>query len=207
VRCVILLVRHALTDAVGVRLTSRQPGVPLNARGFEQVSDIAACLREVPLAAVYSSPLERTIATASPIASTHALEPRTLDALNEVDFGEWTGLTLAELSGLPDWRRFNEHRASADVPGGERAADVQRRIVAALETLQRRHAGEVIAAVSHGDVIRAAVLHIASTPLDLWYRFEISPASVTTIIYEEGSPRLLAVNATPGRLAYETQAR
>jgi broad specificity phosphatase PhoE len=202
VRAVILLVRHALTDAVGVRLTSRQPGVLLNARGQGQVSDICECLRDVPLAAVYSSPLERTLATASPLAAAQALHVCTLDALNEVDFGEWSGLTLEELATIPGWRDFNRSRASADVPGGERAADVQHRIVTALEELQQRHAGEVIAAVSHGDVIRAAVLHVAATPLDLWHRFEISPASITTLVYDDGNPTLLGVNSLPGRFAY-----
>jgi len=203
VRSVILLIRHAMTDAVGVRLTSRQPGVLLNVSGLGQVDEMCHHLRDVPLAAVYSGPLERTLATAAPIAATHALEVRTLDGLNEVDFGEWTGLTFAQLSTLPDWRAFNDFRAGANVPGGERAADVQHRIITALSDLERRHAGEVIAAVSHGDVIRAAVLHVTATPLNLWHRFEISPASITTIAYDDGNPRLLAVNDVPGRLAHQ----
>ena len=192
-----------MTDAVGVRLTSRQPGVLLNVSGLGQVDEMCHHLRDVPLAAVYSGPLERTLATAAPIAATHALEVRTLDGLNEVDFGEWTGLTFAQLSALPDWRAFNDSRAGANVPGGERAADVQHRIITALSDLERRHAGEVIAAVSHGDVIRAAVLHVTATPLNLWHRFEISPASITTIAYDDGNPRLLAVNDVPGRLAHQ----
>lgn len=204
-RSVILLVRHAVTDAVGVRLTSRQPGVLLNPRGLWQVGEICNYLCDVPLAAVYSSPLERSLATASPIAASHALEVRILDALNEVDFGEWTGLTFDELSRLAGWRDFNQCRANAGVPGGERAADVQQRIVTALDDLQRRHAGEVIATVSHGDVIREAVLHAAATPLDLWHRFEISPASITSIAYDDGNPTLLAVNQVPGRFAYQIE--
>lgn len=221
-RCVILLVRHALTDAVDVRLTSRQLGVRLNARGLGQVAELRESLRHVPLAAIYSSPLERALATASPIAATHALEVRALDALNEVDFGEWTGCTLEELSALAAWRDFNAARGSADVPGGERAIDVQRRIVAALDRLRQRHAGAIlpqgtgkgpqqathenkhspiIAAVSHAEVIRAAVLHATATPLDLWHRFEIAPASITTVGYDDGHARLLAVNEAPARFA------
>jgi broad specificity phosphatase PhoE len=203
VRSVILLVRHAETDAVGVRLTSRQPGVPLNARGLRQVGEVCHSLQHVPLAAVYSSPLERAIATASPIAAAHGLEVRTLDALNEVNFGEWTGLTFEELSVVPAWRRFNERRGSAEVPRGERAADVQRRIVAALGDLHHHHQGQAIAAVSHADVIRAAVLHVTATPLDDWHRFEIGPASITTIGYDEGNPTLLDVNVVGRMPVYE----
>lgn len=198
-----LLIRHGVTDAVGVRLTSRLPGVTLNALGIEQVAQVCDRLRDLPLAAVYSSPLERARATAGPIARGHALDVIELDALNEVDFGEWTGLTFDELSRRPAWARFNAARASADVPGGERAADVQRRIVAALDDLQARHEGAVIAAVSHGDVIRAAVLHAAGASLDLWHRFEVSPASISVIAYAAGSPRLLGVNEVPGRFAFD----
>jgi probable phosphoglycerate mutase len=157
----------------------------------------------VPLAAIYSSPLERALATASPIAARHGLDVCTVDALNEVDFGEWNGLTFEELSTLPAWQRFNESRGSADVPGGERAVDVQRRMVAALDDLRRRHDGQVIAAVSHADVIRAAALHATATPLDEWHRFEISPASITTLAYEDGTLRLLAVNVTGRPPVYE----
>lgn len=198
-----LLIRHGLTDAVGMRLTSRLPGVALNTRGIEQVAQLRDRLRDVPLAAVYSSPLERARATADPIARAHALDVNELDSLNEVDFGEWTGRTLEELSAIPGWARFNASRADADVPGGERAVDVQRRIVGALDQLQRRHDGEIVAAVSHGDVIRGAVLYAAATPLDLWYRFEISPASISVIAYHEGQPRLLGVNEVPGRFAFD----
>ena len=201
---VVLLIRHGVTDAVGVRLTSRLPGVALNADGTEQVAQVCDRLREVPLAAVYSSPLERARATAEPIARAHALDVIELDALNEVDFGEWTGLTFDELSRLPAWARFNTARADADVPGGERAVDVQRRIIAALDDLQQRHEGAIIAAVSHGDVIRAALLHAAGTSLDLWHRFEVSPASISAIAYAAGYPRLLGVNEVPGRFAFDT---
>jgi len=204
VSAIVLLIRHGLTDAVGVRLTARLPGIALNERGIEQVTQLRDRLRDVAIAAVYSSPLERARATAAQIARAHALDVIEFEPLNEVDFGEWTGRTLEELSADRAWARFNASRADADVPGGERAVDVQRRIVAALDELRQRHDREIIAAVSHGDVIRAAVLHAAATPLDLWHRFEISPASISVIAYNDGQPRLLGVNEVPGRFAFDT---
>jgi probable phosphoglycerate mutase len=193
----ILLIRHGMTDTVGVRLTSRAPGVTLSIAGRTQVEQLRTRLREAALAAVYSSPMERTLATAEPIARDRGLPVQTLDELIEVDFGEWTGLTFAELDEREDWQRFNATRGSAPVPGGETAPQVQARIVGALETLARRHAGETIAAVSHGDVIRNAVLHAAGTPIDLWHRFEISPASITAVAIDGSAFRLLTVNERP----------
>jgi probable phosphoglycerate mutase len=193
----ILLIRHAMTSAVGVRLTSRLPGVRLSPEGAAQVERLRERLRGVELSAVYSSPLERALATAAPLASDRRLDVQIDEELLEVDFGDWTGLSFEELDALPEWQRFNRERGRAVVPNGESAADVQRRIVAALARLAARHRGETIAAVSHGDVIRNAVLHAAGTPLDLWRRFEISPASVTSVSYEEEAPRLLTVNERP----------
>lgn len=193
----ILCIRHALTDAVGVRLTSRLPGIALSPVGVRQTQQLRERLRTVTLAAVYSSPMERAVATAEPLARDRLMHVQIIDGLTEVEFGDWTGLTFAELDRKPEWQRFNSDRGTAAVPGGETAADVQRRMVATLISLASRHPGETIAAVSHGDVIRNAVLHAAGTPLDLWHRFEISPASITALLFTDGEFRLLTVNERP----------
>ena len=98
------------------------------------------------------------------------------EPLIEVDFGRWSGMTFDELERDGAWRRFNEHRATAGVPGGERAIDVQARAVAALDRIRAAHPGGRIAVVSHADVIRVAVLHCLGAPLDFVHRIEIAPA-------------------------------
>jgi probable phosphoglycerate mutase len=173
------------------------PGITLSSAGLAQAEQLRVRLRGVPLAAVYSSPMERAIATAEPLASDRMMPVQLVDGLTEVDFGAWTGLTFAELERQPGWQRFNRERGTAAVPGGEAAADVQRRVVATLRELASRHAGQTIAAVSHADVIRNAVLHAAATPLNLWNRFEISPASITALIVGDDDTRLLTVNERP----------
>ena len=164
---------------------------------MEQVRRLRERLRDVPLSAVYSSPLERAVETAQPIADERRMSVRIVDGLNEVEFGDWTNLTFEEPDALPEWRRFNRERGTAAVPRGEAAVDVQRRIVSTLVELASRHVGETIAAVSHADVIRAAVLHAAATPLGEWQRFEIGPASITALVYTPDGPRLLCVNERP----------
>ena len=71
----LLLIRHGTTDAVGQRLVGRLPGIPLNAKGRAEVAALGARLAGAALAAVYSSPLERALETASAIAAPHGLEP------------------------------------------------------------------------------------------------------------------------------------
>jgi probable phosphoglycerate mutase len=191
---VVLLVRHAHTDALGRILAGRAAGVPLSTIGRAQAERLGRRLSEIPLAAIYTSPLERAFETARSIARHQAarLEPD-LD-LHEIDFGDWTGLTFQELDTVEGWREFNRRRSSATIPRGEAPIHVQNRIVAAITRVTAAHPGRTIVMVSHGDVIRSAVLYVAGSSLDLWDRFEISPASITAVAVSGESFRLLYVN-------------
>lgn len=193
-RTIVLLIRHGRTDAVGTRLVSRLPGYSLNAIGRAEVERLRTALRTERIDAVYSSPLERTRETAAPLAADRALDVRRLDCLIEVDFGEWTGSTFPELDARDDWRHFNEHRSSADVPRGESAPAVQARIVGCLSELHARHPGETVAAVSHADVIRAALMHYAGRSLDEWHQLEIAPASVSAVRLDGTGGEILYMN-------------
>ena len=133
----------------------------------------------------------------APLLTTKAINAVTMEGLQEMDFGDWTGLTFDALAHRPEWLAFNARRSAADVPGGERAPAVQARIVSTLERLRAAHPGTMMAAVSHADVIRAAVLHYAGAPLDMVHRIEISPASITALAFGPEGPRLRYVNHRP----------
>jgi broad specificity phosphatase PhoE len=190
-----LLIRHARTDAVDGWLAGRG-AVPLNQRGRAQAERLRHRLRAVDVAAVYSSPLDRALETAAPLAQERGLRVEPRMDLIEVDFGDWTGVAFQQLESDPRWLRFNRQRALADVPGGERAPQVQARIVAAIDQLRTRHPNQTIALVSHADVIRLAVLYAAGAPIDFIHRFEISPASVTCVVVHEDGITVKYVNAT-----------
>jgi probable phosphoglycerate mutase len=192
----VLLVRHAHTDAVGRRLVGRTPGVPLSAAGRAQLPALRALVARPRPTALYASPLDRTMETARAIADATGLAIVPCEPLMEVDFGEWTGRTFEDLDTLPEWQHFNSHRASAPVPGGEPAAAVQARIVWALDALRAAHPGETIVAVTHADVIRAAVIHHLGSSLDTVQRIEIAPASVTTIVLGGAWSRIRSLNVT-----------
>ena len=197
----LLLIRHGMTDAVGRVITGRRAGIHLNEQGKRQVEELEEILASARLAAVYSSPLERALETAHPIARRHRIEPQTRDRLLEVDFGDWEGCTLEELSRLPAWHAFNQFRSHTRAPGGEHMLDVQTRMVDEVEELSRRHPDECVALVSHGDVIRATIAHYLGVPLDLFARLEISPASVSAIQVGETHARVPIVNGTAPLLA------
>ena len=176
------LVRHGACAGLGEKLWGRTAGVCLNEEGKRQVQELAARFKDLGIDAVYSSPLERARETAEAIARSAQLEVNQIDAFNEIDFGDWTGKSFAELSGDERWQRFNSERSVASVPGGESFLDVQARVVAELERLSQQHPGERVVIVSHADVIKAAAGYFAGTPIDQLQRVEISPCSVSEIV-------------------------
>lgn len=189
------LVRHGACDGLGEMLWGRSGNVCLNEAGKAQTQRLAERFSGVKLAAVYSSPLARTLETAEAIARAARLEVQQNPAFNEIDFGEWSGKSFDELSRDEHWRRFNTQRSVASIPGGESFLDVQTRVVAELERLSDRHNDTRVAIVSHADVIKTAVGYVAGTPIDLLQRFEISPCSVSVIATNEHETKLLAVNS------------
>ena len=182
-----LLVRHGMCDPVGKAIAGRAPAIHLNEQGRAQAEELARRLGHVPLDAVYSGPLERARETAEPLARRLGVQVRVVDELDEIDFGEWTGRALAELTPQPAWRRFNSLRSLTRVPAGELMLEVQARTVTALEAIRRVHPEGRCAVFSHGDVIRSVMAHYAGIPLDLAYRLAVEPASVSVLrVWDDG---------------------
>lgn len=189
----VLLVRHAMCDAVGRWIAGRASGVHLNQEGRRQATLLAKALGGLPLEAVYSSPLERAIETAEPLAGRLGVTIQPVLDLIELDFGEWTGRTLQELEPLPLWQAWNRARGSARIPGGECMADVVDRACRGLELIRKSHPGRMALAVTHGDVIRGVLVHLLGMPLDLILRVEVNPASVSVLRFDGSEPRIAAL--------------
>ena len=193
----LLLVRHGETPTTGMVLPGRAPGLHLSDRGRAQAERVAERLAGLPVDAVYSSPLERTCETAEPTAASTGLEVIHDDGLLECDKGDWTGAAIAEVAALPEWQTVQHNPSAFRFPNGESFAQMQARIVGALDVLGTAHAGGVVVCFSHADPIKAAVAHALGTPLDLFQRIVISPGSVSAISYSDSqAPTVLMVNST-----------
>jgi broad specificity phosphatase PhoE len=172
------------------------PGWHLNASGKQQVERLTERLARLPIRAVYTSPLERALETAEPIARKHGLAAQPVDELGEMHLGEWQGLSMTELDRREDWRRFNTFRSGVRCPGGELMIETQTRMIRQIDCLTKQHPEETVAVVSHGDPLRAVVAYYLGIPLDLLLRFEISPASVSVVEVGEWGARVLCLNET-----------
>lgn len=195
----LLLVRHGLTPTTGQVLPGRAPGLHLSGSGQRQARQIAQRLASLPVRAVYASPLERTQETAAPTAEYFGLEVEVHDGLLECEFGEWTGEKIAELAKLPEWRTVQKTPSEFRFPGGESFAEMQERIVDALQGIVARHPGEVVACFSHADPLKAAIAHLGGRTLNEFQSVTVDPASISVVEFAaDGSPRLLATNTTTG---------
>jgi probable phosphomutase (TIGR03848 family) len=194
----ILLIRHALTESTGKRLSGHTPGLHLSERGQQQADALAERLRGLPLAAIYTSPLERCAETAEAVARGRSVAVQPLPAFLEVDYGKWTGRPLAQLVRTSLWKRVQHAPSSVRFPDGETLEEVQARSVAALLDLAGRHSRAAVAVVTHAEVIRLAVAHFAGVHIDLFQRMIVHPASVSAVALGEGMPRIIRLNDTGG---------
>jgi broad specificity phosphatase PhoE len=190
-------VRHGSHDSLGRRLCGRMPGILLNAAGEAEAHRLAERFRHERIAAVYSSPLERTVQTASPIAAALGLQVETDMDINELDLGGWTGAAFGALSHKPDWQWWNAARGQHRPPGGETMIEVQVRVSRWLETVRRRYPEEAVVAVSHGDVIKAALAFTLGLSLDHHARLDVDPGSINTIQSGDWGLKVLRVNEVP----------
>jgi probable phosphoglycerate mutase len=180
----LLLMRHAAHEEAGSVLSGRTDGAALTAEGRAR-----AVLRTRP-DACYASPRRRARETAALLGLTPAIEP----ALDEIDFGAWTGRGFDALADDPAWRSWNEQRSTACPPGGEAMHEAQSRVLRWTGTLPARHGDATVLAISHADVIKAALCAHLGLTLDAHWRFDIAPASLSAIELWPGGGRVRFLN-------------
>lgn len=193
----VFMVRHASHDLLGARLAGRMPGVALSAKGRAEAGRVADRLARETIAAIVTSPVARAVETADIVARRLELVPETAPALEEIDFGAWTGLRFDDLDADPAWAVWNGARAVARPPDGETMLEAQARVVGYVEARRREMDGAIVL-VSHSDVIKVAVAYYLGLPVDSWNRFDIDPASITTLVVGDWGARLLRLNEAAG---------
>jgi broad specificity phosphatase PhoE len=189
----IYLARHGESDWNVENRFQGHTDRPLTERGLEQAGELADLLTDVPLDAVYSSPLRRARVTAEVVAARRGLEVVSLDTLREVDVGSWAGLSRAEVElRFPEgWRSW-----LGGGPGwtdGESYEEMGRRVLRALHEIAAAHPGGSVLVVSHGGPVRAA--HAAAAAVDVYAYRRLHPvapnAGLSAVAVEDGVMRRL----------------
>jgi probable phosphoglycerate mutase len=194
------LVRHGTHGVLGHVLTGTRLDVGLSDEGRAEVRALVEWFGQRPIAAIVSSPLERTVETARPIAERCGAELTRDSRLIEIDFGEWAGESFDALNRRTDWRLWNDFRSGTRAAGGETMLEAQSRAIAAMLELRSLWPDGEIVVVSHGDIIKSAIAYWLGIPLDLFRRIEIDPASISQVRLADDAVTVLTVNqsvATP----------
>ncbi|MBH5386230.1 histidine phosphatase family protein [Bradyrhizobium diversitatis] len=190
---IIHLVRHGHHALLGRTLCGRMCGVTLDDIGCEEIARCAANLAPRP-SLIQSSPQRRCMQSASILAARFGLPVEIVPALDELDYGEWTGRSFMQLSEDPQWSRWNSRRGSTRPPGGESMRSLQTRIVRHLEQLRSDSLVDSVIAISHAEPIRAALLHYARMRLDDFLSITVDPASVSTLTADRRGFRITGIN-------------
>jgi probable phosphoglycerate mutase len=212
-----LLIRHGENEYVKKGLMAgRLPGLNLNDKGRRQAQGLAEKLAPAltleqapsPIKAIYSSPLERALETAAPLAERLGLPVIPRPGLIETDVGEWQGQPLKRLRRLKAWRTLQQTPSLFRFPGGETIFEAQQRIVGELESLCQQHADdEWVVCCGHSDPFKHLLAYYLGMPLDLFQRLSVSTGSLSVLQVSVGrgesadkqlpSVHLLALNYDP----------
>jgi probable phosphoglycerate mutase len=195
---ILLLIRHGENEyTASGRLAGRLPGVNLNERGRKQAVTLAGALGTAPIKAIYSSPLERTLQTAAPLAALLGIEAQVEPGLLEADIGRWSGRALKQLRKLKAWKTLQENPSTFRYPGGESYPEMLARSVAAVNGIIAGHPEDLVACFSHGDILRLLTAHFLGIPLDSFQRLGIDTTSITQVhINKEGRVFVARINQT-----------
>ena len=196
----LLLIRHGENDYVKTRkMAGRLLGVHLNEKGKKQAEMLAEALKDVPLKAIYSSPLERAVETAQPIAKMHRLKLIEDPDLMDTDVGKWQGRSWRVLGLTKVWRIVQNAPSRFRFPDGESFPEAQTRCVNALERIIKKHdkPKDIVAVVFHADPIKLVICHFLGMPLDHFQRLGCDTGSLTAINTGEARAALTKLNQHP----------
>lgn len=196
----LLLIRHGENDFVKTgKLPGQSAGIHLNEKGQKQAQALGEALVQVPIKAVYSSPLERAMQTAEPIAVSHKLAIQEESGLMDAHVGKWQGKSINALRLTNAWKIVQHSPSRFQFPEGESFMDLQTRIVNSLESIVRKHKNpkDIVAVIFHADPIKLAVSHFLGLPLDHFQRLSCDTGSLTALHVGTMGANLIKLNQRP----------
>ena len=156
---------------------------PLNEHGQQQAASLAEGMREIHLDAVYCSSLQRTHQTAEAVAVEHHLPITVNAAWDELNYGDWEGLTVAQIeAGWGNlWLERQADAVQVRAPHGENYEDLWKRLEPAWLQLLRVHEGQSVAIFAHKGSIRILLAALLGAPLQNFKRIHCSNTGVSCI--------------------------
>lgn len=196
----IYLVRHGATVLSAEDAFAGETDVALSEEGREQARSLAARLASEPIAALYASPMSRTMETARILADPHRLEVLPREGLREISHGHWEGRKRADVEKLfpEEYARWETDPFSMAPAGGESGLSVTARALPALLEIAEAHRDRQAVVISHKATIRLLVSTLLGfDPRSYRDRLDQSPASLNILDFKDAThARLTLFNDT-----------
>ena len=197
----LFLIRHGEVEARYHRVFGGRIDMELSPRGHDQARALARHLRGRQFDAIYASPMRRAQQTLAPLMEQRPRPAMILPALQEVDFGDWTGLNFPQVlerfkAHAYEWLH---HLEQATIPNAECAQTLRARLEPCVRQMLMDHASQSVAVVCHGGVIRVILSLLLDLPLSKMAGFEIDYASLTWIEIQPHKTEVQLLNFTPWR--------
>jgi probable phosphoglycerate mutase len=180
----ILAIRHGQTAWNADSRIQGHTDIALDTVGEWQAERLAQALADEELQAIYSSDLTRARQTAAPLAQRQGLQPRLDRGLRERAFGEFEGLSFAQIE-----RRWPEQAAAwrkrdpdFGARGGEVLRDFRERVVAVVTRLVKTHRGQSIALITHGGVLDVLYREATRLGLDAPRTWQLGNAGINRLL-------------------------
>ncbi len=194
----LVLVRHGQTDWNKEYRVQGHAGLPLNEAGLAQAEAIARMLKNEPVEAIYSSPLERAFQTAESISRHHDIDIIVRDGLKELNVGETDGLYYPDMqTSYPDF--FNvwlKDPAMARWPGGESLPELQTKVWNAVENIASAGHEKSVVIASHFFALLTLLCKVLDMDLSSFRKLNLAVASISVVEFHEGKSRLISFNET-----------
>ena len=187
----LLLVRHGATVLSAEDRFAGSSDVELSDEGRRQAACLGERLEEEDVAAIYASPMKRTVATASILGAPHlarGLEVAREPGLREIDHGRWEGLTRAEVEArfAAEYAAWEQDPFTFAPEGGESGLAVMARALPVLRQVVERHAGRTVVVVSHKATLRLVLASLLGIDARGYRdRLDLAPASLSVVDFKD----------------------
>jgi probable phosphomutase (TIGR03848 family) len=203
----IILLRHAHSQAneQGL-LAGRKPGVLLSSKGRKQADELINRIGKAPIDFLHISPMQRCHLTINPwLASRYSssiTKSEIDEAFDEVDYGNWSGKSLASLRRKPLWKTIQQRPSLVTFPEGESMRKAQKRAISRIDEILSKNSKKTHLIVTHSDLIKMIVAHYLGTKLDNFQKIQIDPATFTVLSGNSQGLSIRALNSsdTLGRI-------
>lgn len=194
----IILARHGVTEWNRLTRYQGKLDIPLNKEGRNQSYALAQALKDVPITAIFSSPLRRAGECAAIIAAAKGVELQIKPGLTEICHGVWEGLTLSEVENkyadlVQKWRL---DPYNTQVPQGESIAEVEVRAWAAFEEIVSGGQGKISLVVTHDVPLRIVLKKILNLGSKYFWRLRLDNVGINVVGCKEGSWQVILLNDT-----------